>query len=598
MNEIKIHRNNLNDMIHDYYMSYHLHQNINRDIKIGECGHYEYIWSDELREMVYQLNYQLVRVQSQNQLDILTSKYNRILACLYYHKNKPLRNELLITLYKLIGYTRDIISGKGEYMLTYMMILSWYHYFPDCAKYALYCCVISDINSNIYRNEHAYGSWKDIKYFCDYCRNITSNPNHPLILHAIKLINEQVRIDYTRKKSVSLAAKWIPNEKSKKFAWLYKKMAQDYFASYFVNCSTSDSRYAANNKAYMNYRKICSDLNKLLDTPQIKQCNGEWQNINVSLLTSATWMKQRKALLNISTNKQSNDKVVNNNLMRHICSENCKTYINNIKNNKNGSLPGKSLGIEHFTKQAMNILKNPSQTEMDILNLQWEDYIKSLGKLDDVLCILDVSMKDDGLYASIAIACSIVCRSPANKRILAFSDYPVWINLDSMNTFTEMVTEILNNIVLNTHSNFYSTIDRILYVCIENNLEPSLIESMTIVILSDMQIDPPHTIHNTPVCDVIKKMYKNAGLLNNQSYEIPHILFWNVRSTDGFPCLFNNKNISMVSGFNPNILNIYCKHKPETDKILCNPWTAFLPQLSNNRYDILECFGKKHISLE
>ena len=25
-------------------------KNINRDIKIGECGHYEYIWSDELRE--------------------------------------------------------------------------------------------------------------------------------------------------------------------------------------------------------------------------------------------------------------------------------------------------------------------------------------------------------------------------------------------------------------------------------------------------------------------------------------------------------------------------------------------------------------------
>ena len=53
MNEIKIHRNNLNDMIHDYYMSYHLHQNINRDIKIGECGHYEYIWSDDLREGWY-----------------------------------------------------------------------------------------------------------------------------------------------------------------------------------------------------------------------------------------------------------------------------------------------------------------------------------------------------------------------------------------------------------------------------------------------------------------------------------------------------------------------------------------------------------------
>jgi hypothetical protein len=94
----------------------------------------------------------------------------------------------LCILYKMIGQTRDIIDGKGEYNLTYMMIYAWYDFYPDLAKFILYNLVISETG------DHPYGSWKDMKYFCNYCKN-KGNSYHPLINECINICNSQLRWD-------------------------------------------------------------------------------------------------------------------------------------------------------------------------------------------------------------------------------------------------------------------------------------------------------------------------------------------------------------------------------------------------------------------
>jgi hypothetical protein len=130
----------------------------------------------------------------------------------------------------MIGHTRDIIDGKGEYNLTYMMIYVWYDFFPELAKFAIKCLV--DLGD---RNIHQYGSWKDIKYFCEYCRSKGAHVFHPLIHYAIVLMNEQLRKDYESyqqgSKDISLVAKWVPREKST-FGWLYESLATSYFIHY------------------------------------------------------------------------------------------------------------------------------------------------------------------------------------------------------------------------------------------------------------------------------------------------------------------------------------------------------------------------------
>ena len=37
-------------------------------------------------------------------------------------------------------------------------------------------------------------------------------------------------------------------------------------------------------------------------------------------------------------------------------------------------------------------------------------------------------------------------------------------------------------------------------------------------------------------------------------FYIPHITFWNLRSTNGFPVMPSQKNVSMVSGYNASLL--------------------------------------------
>jgi hypothetical protein len=91
--------------------------------------------------------------------------------------------------YKMIGHTRDIIDGKGEYALSYMQIFVWNSFFPELAKYALLMFVTST------SGDHPFGSWKDIKYFCNYCKQKYMSVTDPLMQYAFSLINAQLSED-------------------------------------------------------------------------------------------------------------------------------------------------------------------------------------------------------------------------------------------------------------------------------------------------------------------------------------------------------------------------------------------------------------------
>ena len=137
---------------------------------------------------------------------------------------------------------------------------------------------------------HPYGCWKDVK--CMYAYNKKS----PLVEYGIQLINEQLLKDSISGKP-SLVAKWTPREKSK-FGVLFTELAVNYFQHYIDSAKTEEARKKALLKAKMEYRKLIASLNKRLDTVQIKQCGGNWADIDPSHQTSITMHKQKKAFLN------------------------------------------------------------------------------------------------------------------------------------------------------------------------------------------------------------------------------------------------------------------------------------------------------------
>ena len=165
----------------------------------------EHIWSEDSKEMFAQLYFQLLR---SNNTEVLEIQYRTLLK----KKDKNLMNYL----YKLIAQTRDIIKGKGEYNLSYMLLGEWLllgdEYIPDIYK-------VLDLFVDI-ENEHPYGSWKDLKYFCHYiCKQKSYvNKNHEIIDYCCEKIANQLFID-NNSDNPTLCAKWAPREKSK-FGWI------------------------------------------------------------------------------------------------------------------------------------------------------------------------------------------------------------------------------------------------------------------------------------------------------------------------------------------------------------------------------------------
>ena len=122
--------------------------------RINDYGSIEYTWSVDKKEKIAQFYYQGVRTDEEG-VDTLRKILTSILKDSYYEIDFA----YLELLYRMIGSTRDIVMGKGERTLSYMMIDTWYDYYPIFATHALDTFVKS------FNNQVPYGSWKDIKYF-------------------------------------------------------------------------------------------------------------------------------------------------------------------------------------------------------------------------------------------------------------------------------------------------------------------------------------------------------------------------------------------------------------------------------------------------
>ena len=469
----------------------------------------------------------------------------------------------------MIGQTRDIIDGKGEYALTYMMIHTWHSFFPELAFYAIKCLV--DFGDE--GKTHQYGSWKDIKYFCEYCKDQGEPVEHPLILYCIQLINDQLRKDSSsQEQSISLAARWAPREKSK-FSWIYTALACDYFSCYMETAKTEKSIKMASLKCMTEYRKLLAHLNKKLDTLQIKQCGKTWTDIDFDKVTSISLSKQKKAFLNIKPDNSQRSEEID----RIECANHFNEHIQKAVRGE-VVIKGKRVGMEMFAKQAIEIMESryygdneQTQSQIDLLNSQWTDNSSLTGSLEKMIAMVDVSGSMEGapLHAAISLGIRVAEKSALGRRVMTFSSFPEWCNLEDKTDFFSMV-ETVKNTTWGMNTNIYAALDKILDAIIESKLSPEEVEGMILAIFSDMQIDAGD--NGMTLFSKIQEKYSETGIrLHGKPFKPPHILFWNLRSTGGFPSLSTQPNVSMMSGFNAPLLNLFCEKGMSAFNITCDP---------------------------
>ena len=546
--------------------------------QLGENGHSEFTWSNSTREQILQLSFQLTRCKDDKQIHKLSNIVDQILSQLAadYKIQKIQKAEYLgymSIMFRLLGQTRDIIDGKGEYALAYMQLAIWYKHYPALASFAFECFVLG--------TGHPYGSWTDVKGMIKYMEQ--KKTGEELIIYAIKLLNSQLKKDFTAEVP-SLAAKWAPREKSSHSALFYN-LAVDFYPDYLTSASTPENLKRGKTKAKMDYRKLLSALNKKLATVQIKQCANTWSEIEPCKQTSITMHKQKKAFLNkTKKGEQRSDKED-----RILCGKKFEEFAAKAEKGE-VEIKGKRIGLNDFTKEAINLI-NTSQhltSEAQILNAQWVNNSLQTGKLGKMIAMVDVSgsMTGDPMNAAIALGLRIAEKSLLGKRVLTFSASPQWVNLDDCKNFTSMVAK-LQRADWGMSTNFAAALNMILDAIVQHKLQPEDVEDMVLTILSDMQIDLADNKYGS-MMEMIEQKYAETGMrLYKKPFKAPHILFWNLQSTSGFPALSTQKNASMMSGFSAALLNLFCEEGLDALQS-CTPWSMFVKSIELERYQILD----------
>lgn len=608
--------------------------------QLGENMHLEYCWSDDvyMREKLLQLFFQIVRCDINKRCDLF-NKFQTLIQSAYieYYKNnentKQVAKEILVNAFKMIAYTRDIINGKGEYRLAYSLLRAWYeagfsaqnyteNFFTTTAKQLLKLFLLGNDEQ-----PHQYGSWKDVKYLAqDKYALLAKNEKvrlqgfeyyatDGLVNEAVELMISQLKEDiniYSKvsnenKPSISLAARWVPREKSKKFGDLNKFIAHKFYNNYIKTANNSLSLTRARVKAQTEFRKNVATLNKYLNTVQIKQCKNTWSDINFEKdVTSITMSKQRKAFLN-SKKKDSLD--------REQCAKNFADFLVEAQKG-NTIVKGKRVFVGDFVKEARSLLFNRRyktleereqlNNEILALDLAWKDNSSQNKQLRNFIAMVDTSGSMEGdncfpLNSAIGLGIRIAEMSSIGNRVLTFSNEPDWVNLENQESFVKKV-EIMSHSNWSMNTNFYAALKMILEAAVKANMSASEVNDLTLVVLSDMQMDQAdntfltvekdnkvHSISRAKQLDKnIDELFYQTGMsVSGEPWKAPHILFWNLRSTNGFPSVSNKQNTTMISGANSALLNAFCEKGVETMNEV-NPYKFMVELFDNKRYSQVE----------
>lgn len=567
----------------------------NRPLQFGEKGHLEYTWNmDDVQDGILQIFFQLVRrskciYYNSNDDDVwcessVVAKIDVMLSKLFgssLSNHSDDATNLLSVMFRMLAQTRDIENGKGECRLAYEFLYVWSKYHAPSAYFMM--------EDFVHRDDETapLGSWKDAKYMCNFiAMKLTKKKekylcgkdvyevwvtekrdsdccivlNDPFIRFICNMVITQLRHDEKclkedRCNSLSLVGKWVPREHCKKFGWINCLLSILY---YHGDHSFSGSTFLRENeyiKCRVRFRKLLSALNKKLDTAQIKFCSKQWSCIDFNKLTSKTLLTQRSALLNKGKNvSQEEDRVR--------CAELFSEFIAS-KVKDGSSIKGSKVMMNEFTSNALSLSRQSSDCpDVMLLNKQWEDSSSKTNALGKVVAMVDVSgsMNGDPLHAAIALGIRVAEKSSLGRRVLTFETEPAWVNLDKEKSFVSMVKK-LAEAPWGGSTNLYKALDMVLSAIETKKLPADEVKGMVLAIFSDMQVDACDSSWNLTLHESIIQKYHDVGIrCCGEPYDPPHILFWNLRCTDGFPATSQSENVTMLAGFSAALLNAFSEN--------------------------------------
>ena len=176
-------------------------------------------------------------------------------------------------LYKLIFYTRDSVYGLNNTDASYIMIGALIQFGLNNKDFTneMNLFALNALSSFIQIDgfSTAYGDWNDIKYFCNYLKNVIAFNNnndvtdYNIFKDIIWLYVDQLIYEERYPDNISSIAPYMPREKSKVFGWLAYYISTTYYQFWLTTATTHDAYNRAARKCLTHYRALIANPNKL-----------------------------------------------------------------------------------------------------------------------------------------------------------------------------------------------------------------------------------------------------------------------------------------------------------------------------------------------
>ena len=230
-----------------------------------------------------------------------------------------------------------------------------------------------------------------------------------------------------------------------------------------------------------------------------------------------------------------------------------------------------------------DVVKSVTKGNAAVADEQWKALPNYVGDAK-ILPMVDVSgsmgnlrYSASGVVQPIDVAISLGLylseknTSDFKDMFLTFTDSP---KLNILNgSLTQRVRQ-LEKAHWGMNTNLHKAFDEVLRVAKSGNVPAADMPEM-LLILSDMQFDYC-TRFDDSAQEMIKRKYSEAG------YEMPKIVFWDLRATSDTPVRFDDRGVCHVSGFSPAIMKAVLSVEELED---FTPFNVMCRTLLNERYD-------------
>jgi hypothetical protein len=486
----------------------------------------------------------LMRSDNTEKINRKLDKVNNVINTLDRVLEKEKYIDYMTKFIKICLFMREPRKGKGEKKIFYDIIIWFWKNYNNVGRFFI-------------------NHLKDFGYFADLCNlyNLGEN-NNEIKKYLVEVYGNQLIKDrdvlLTNPSLISLAGKWAPREQSK-----YKQYALDITKKFF-------------NKNKKEYRQLIVSLNKQLNVPEVNMCQKQWSSIDFKNVSSKALSNYTKAFQDITVNpfpKSKRKSKYIKDVRRHQKNDSDYEDREKCRNNlqehveKGGKI---NSGVTDLSKIIEKYLHGLSEDM--IWEAQWTQRVNEIQELlknnnykPSILPMIDLSssMTGDPMINAITLGffCSMLLDNPLNEpeaeyanMFLTFNTVPEIGKLPRLGTLYSKIKSLTDNGWMQKWggtTDVQLAIKMILDIAIKHKISKEKMPNV-LAIFSDMQFNQGDRKWNETSYETMARKYMENG------YEIPHIIFWNLRAdTNGYQVLANTPNTTMLSGYSTRMMDLF-----------------------------------------